>query len=50
MQNTLNLLKRKPETEKGTFIEYIGEILYNVFKKFGELLVKLIKRIIKEIW
>jgi hypothetical protein len=50
MQNTLNLLKRKPETEKGSFIEYIGEILWKVFKKFGELFIKLIKRIIKAIW
>jgi len=50
MQNTLNLIKRKTETEKGTFIEYVGEILWKVFKKIGELIVKLIKRIIKEVW
>jgi hypothetical protein len=46
----LNLLKRKPETEKPPFIEYAGEMLGRLFRKLGELLVKLIKRIIKVVW
>lgn len=46
----LNLMKRKPETDKGSFIEYVGEILWKVFKKAGELIVKIIRRIIKEVW
>lgn len=50
MQNMLNLMKPKTESEKISFIEYVGEILYKFFKRIGELLVKLIKRIIKEIW
>ena len=50
MQNTLRLMRRKTEADKVSFIEYIGEILYKFFKKTGELLIRLIKRIIKEIW
>lgn len=51
MQNILNLMKRKSEEQdRGSFIEYLGEILWKVFKKAGELIVKVIKRIIKEFW
>ncbi len=50
MQNMLNLMKHKTETEKIPFIEYIGKTLWKIFKKLGELIMKLIKRIIKEVW
>jgi len=50
MQNTLNLMKRKPDNERGSFIEYLGEVLYRAFKRFADLLAKIIKRIIKEVW
>jgi hypothetical protein len=46
----LNLMKRKSEEDKGSFLEYLAGILWKVFKKFGELIVKVIKRIIKEVW
>ena len=46
----LDLLKRKPETEKPQFIEHVGGILGKIFRKLGELLIKIIKRIIKEVW
>jgi len=46
----LNLLKRKSEIEKGSFLEHIGEILLKMFKKLGEFIIILIKRIIKEVW
>lgn len=50
MQNTLNLMKPKTDSDKLSFIEYLGETLYKVFKKIGELLIKVIRRIIKEVW
>ena len=50
MQNTLNLMKRKTEEDKSSFLEHLAGILWKVFKKLGELIVKVIKRIIKEIW
>lgn len=51
MQNTLNLMRRKSEEQdRGSFLEYISEILWKIVKKFFELLSKLIKRIIKEVW
>ena len=43
-------MKRKNEEDRGTFIEYVGEILWKVFKKATELLAKIIRRIIKEVW
>jgi len=43
-------MKHKTETEKIPFIEYIGKTLWKIFKKLGELIMKLIKRIIKEVW
>lgn len=43
-------MKPKTETDKGSFLEYLANVLWKVFKKAGELLVKLIKRIWKEIW
>lgn len=46
----LNLMKRKTESDRGSFIEYVGEVLWKVFKKAGELLIKLIRKIIKELW
>lgn len=46
----LNLMNRENAKEKLSFIEYLGEILYRFFKRVGELLVKTIKRIIKEVW
>ena len=51
MQNTLNLMKRKNESENNeSFLEYTAKTLWKVFKKAGELLLKVIKRIIKEVW
>lgn len=50
MQNMLNLMKRKSEEDRGSFIEYVGEVLWKVFKKAGELIVKVIRRIVKEVW
>lgn len=44
-------MKRKSdEQDKGSFVEYVGEVLWKVFKKAGELLVKVIRKIIKEVW
>jgi hypothetical protein len=43
-------MKRKSEEDKGSFLEYLAGILWKVFKKFGELIVKIIKRIVKEVW
>lgn len=43
-------MKPKTESDKGSFLEYTAEILWKVFKKISELLIKLIKRIIKEVW
>jgi hypothetical protein len=49
--SNLNLMKRKSEErDKGSFLEYLAGILWRVFKKFGELIVKVIKIIIKEVW
>jgi hypothetical protein len=45
------LMKRKSEEQdRGSFLEYITETLWKVIKRISELLVKLIKRIIKEVW
>lgn len=46
----LNLMKRKTESDRGSFIEYVGETLWKALKRFGELFAKIIKRIIKEVW
>lgn len=50
MINMLRLMKRKTEDDRGSFLEYIAEILYKTIKRVFELLVKVIKRIIKEVW
>jgi len=44
------LIKRKTEEDKSSFLESLVGILWKVFKKIGELIVKIIKRIIKEVW
>lgn len=43
-------MKPKKERDKGSFLEYLANILWKIFKKIGELLVKLLKRVWKEIW
>ena len=42
--------RKSEEQDRGSFIEYVGEMLYKIFKKVFELLTKFIKRIIKEVW
>lgn len=42
--------RKNDESDRGSFLEYLAETLWRVFKKAFELFIKVIKKIVKEVW
>lgn len=42
--------RKSEEQDRGSFLEYIAETLWKIIKKLSELLIKIIKKILKWIW
>lgn len=46
----LRLMNRKTDENETSFLEDIADILWSIFKRIGEIIVKIIKKIISAIW